>query len=359
MLLTYRCSLVVGRTLSVLAALWGAAEARAWTLGVRFVELNNGVLVELPNNTINGSNGRSRVIVLQMGIFADGGDPVPATGLFGWSGGMLAVSGTHANSDEIRTPGRLAPFTHSAAPTANGSPITEPFTILTGIDATRATATGTKVCVSGMQALQSPPAVIGVDQFVSVYQFTIGPMIGGSSYTVTASGNAMTGSWAVDPTANPSCTFISTFLYVGHLPTATVLAAFSQTLTVQVDPPCTSVSINAAPPATLIACPGSVAQMTVGATGTGTLSYQWQKDGAPLTDVPGYITGSNSATLQFAALLSNHGSGFRCTVTDETNCTPQFTALTRLFVCPADANCSGTVSVQDIFTFLTDWFGGC
>ncbi len=27
--------------------------------------------------------------------------------------------------------------------------------------------------------------------------------------------------------------------------------------------------------------------------------------------------------------------------------------------CPADANAGGTVDINDIFTFLNQWFGGC
>jgi len=45
---------------------------------------------------------------------------------------------------------------------------------------------------------------------------------------------------------------------------------------------------------------------------------------------------------------------FTCTVTNP--CTNQTSSAASLDVCLADFNCSGTVTVQDIFDFLSAWF---
>jgi hypothetical protein len=57
------------------------------------------------------------------------------------------------------------------------------------------------------------------------------------------------------------------------------------------------------PPAALIRKAGQTAVFTVAAAGTGTLSYQWQRNGGNLTN-GGRITGATSATLTIAGLTA-------------------------------------------------------
>ncbi len=104
-----------------------------------------------------------------------------------------------------------------------------------------------------------------------------------------------------------------------------------------------------------------------GTTNAPPLAYQWQFRtlGAPaFTDV---AAGSNdagrfSAAGQNTALLtlSNVGVGptleFRAIVSDACGSTPS--AAATLQPCIADYNCTGVVTVQDIFDYLTAWFAG-
>ena len=46
---------------------------------------------------------------------------------------------------------------------------------------------------------------------------------------------------------------------------------------------------------------------------------------------------------------------YSCTATN--SCGATMTRAARLLLCAADFNCSGTLTVQDIFDFLTAWFG--
>ncbi|MHC4796835.1 MAG: immunoglobulin domain-containing protein, partial [Planctomycetota bacterium] len=60
---------------------------------------------------------------------------------------------------------------------------------------------------------------------------------------------------------------------------------------------------------------GQAAQFTVVATGEGTLSYQWQKDGGNLSN-GGDISGATSTTLQIANCVGADEGNYRCVVTN-------------------------------------------
>jgi uncharacterized lipoprotein YddW (UPF0748 family) len=62
-------------------------------------------------------------------------------------------------------------------------------------------------------------------------------------------------------------------------------------------------------------CAAAGATFTVQATGDGTLSYNWQKDGVDLAD-GGDISGSSSTTLQIANVEPADLGGYACQVTD-------------------------------------------
>ena len=61
-------------------------------------------------------------------------------------------------------------------------------------------------------------------------------------------------------------------------------------------------------------CPGVTAQFTVSASGEGALAYQWQKDGADLSDA-GHYTGATAATLTVSDVDANDTGDYRCLVT--------------------------------------------
>ena len=62
-------------------------------------------------------------------------------------------------------------------------------------------------------------------------------------------------------------------------------------------------------------CPGATATFTVQAIGSGTLSYQWQKNGANLTD-DGVYSGCRTARLDIIGVKSAHAGSYRCVVSN-------------------------------------------
>lgn len=337
----------------------GVPCASAWNAQIRFVERVGMTETVLPGNTINVTDGLPRNIRVQIGVFDDAGGAAPSGGLNGWIDGTLTASGSHGNSDETRTPGRLSPFSSNQSSSANGAPEADPFGVLAGIDATRGTSSHSWGCDFAIPSAPLPipvATVLGRNTFVSVYEFTIDPGFGASSYTVTAGGAAEAGVWVLTTNFPPPICPLgggAAIYTMSAIETRTIAGV----LTVQTAV-CPSVTIISSPQP-VKTCPGGVAQFSASATGFGTVSYQWRKDGVPLGNVTGYISGADSPTLSIGALYSNHGAFVDCVVSDSAACLPRITGSARLTVCPADANCSGTVSVQDIFDFLTDWFGGC
>lgn len=61
-------------------------------------------------------------------------------------------------------------------------------------------------------------------------------------------------------------------------------------------------------------CDGATATFTVAAAGSGTLSYQWQRNGSNLTN-GGHYSGATTATLIISDADSNDEGSFRCVVT--------------------------------------------
>ena len=61
--------------------------------------------------------------------------------------------------------------------------------------------------------------------------------------------------------------------------------------------------------------PGSDVYFSVTVTSTAPPSYQWQKDGADLTD-GGSITGATTATLTITGVMESDKGGYRCVVTN-------------------------------------------
>ncbi len=62
-------------------------------------------------------------------------------------------------------------------------------------------------------------------------------------------------------------------------------------------------------------CPGSAAVFTVAASGSGTLTYQWQKNGGNLSD-GGHYAGTATTTLTVSSADANDAANYRCVVTN-------------------------------------------
>jgi hypothetical protein len=90
----------------------------------------------------------------------------------------------------------------------------------------------------------------------------------------------------------------------------------------------------------------TTATFTIGATGTGTLSYQWKKDGVPV--------GTNSTTYAFTAVEGDTGAVITCEVTDDVGTTVSDNAtltVTALFPTITVQPQSQTVDELDDVTF--------
>lgn len=99
--------------------------------------------------------------------------------------------------------------------------------------------------------------------------------------------------------------------------------------------------------------------LRVVAVGASVLGFQWQRQSSTgmwtnLTDIPGTLQGTGSSKLLLLAPLGLGGS-YRCIVTSSA-CGSVTSAPAVVSACQADFNCSGAVTVQDIFDFLTAWF---
>jgi hypothetical protein len=68
-------------------------------------------------------------------------------------------------------------------------------------------------------------------------------------------------------------------------------------------------------PAAQTVCPGATATFTVAASGTGTLTYQWQKNGANMNDV-GHYSGALTATLTVSNVDTGDAANYRCVVSN-------------------------------------------
>src|SRR5262249_42463936 len=89
------------------------------------------------------------------------------------------------------------------------------------------------------------------------------------------------------------------------------------------------------------------ASFTVAADGSPT--YQWRHNTMP-------IPGANAPTYSLAAAGSADGGTYDCILTNACGSVTSDPAV--LNFCPIDYNCLSGVTVQDIFSFLFDWFAG-
>ena len=107
-------------------------------------------------------------------------------------------------------------------------------------------------------------------------------------------------------------------------------------------------------PTAASSCRGGTAVLSVTASGSATLTYQWQRNNVALTDSAGHISGSQTSTLSVTTNYISDGGQYSVVVSND--CGPVTSAPATLTACIADFNCDGHVTVQDIFDFLSAWF---
>jgi hypothetical protein len=130
-------------------------------------------------------------------------------------------------------------------------------------------------------------------------------------------------------------------------------------------------------PSPQTACPAGAPALSVAATGPGPCTYQWQIQAAPNTwttlgndpfPLPcgggafAYATPLNSPTVTIGihpcpgSPTAPQHFQVRAIVTNA--CASVTSNEATYTICPADINCSGSLSVQDIFDFLAAYFSG-
>jgi hypothetical protein len=93
---------------------------------------------------------------------------------------------------------------------------------------------------------------------------------------------------------------------------------------------------------------GTATTFTVSATGTGTVSYRWRRNGGNLAD-SGNISGATTAALLINPVSRADGGTYDVVVTD--NCGDVTSAPAMLWLA-GDLNCDGTISYADINAFV-------
>lgn len=122
----------------------------------------------------------------------------------------------------------------------------------------------------------------------------------------------------------------------------------------------------AAPPAPTInpqptpqsACLGQPASFTVGASGAGTLTYQWQKNNVPLSN-GGTISGATTPTLSISATVSGDADTYNVIVTNAGGSTPSNSVSLTVNEPPGLLTSPGnqTVNVGDPVTMTASFSG--
>ena len=98
-------------------------------------------------------------------------------------------------------------------------------------------------------------------------------------------------------------------------------------------------------------CRTGTATLSVSVTGSPT--YQWFKGTTALSNAAGHIAGATTSTLTISNAQAGDTGSYTCTATSTCSTTSNPATVS---VCVADFNCSGAVTVQDIFDFLSAWF---
>lgn len=122
---------------------------------------------------------------------------------------------------------------------------------------------------------------------------------------------------------------------------------------------------SASPPEDASACLHTPLTLHADAASDLPVTYQWQRElptgssiWVPISDgYVGYaadVVGSGTSTLQLTPVTINAEGRYRCVFS--TTCGSLASDVATVRICAADINCSGSLSVQDIFDFLAAYF---
>jgi len=108
-------------------------------------------------------------------------------------------------------------------------------------------------------------------------------------------------------------------------------------------------------PSNVRTCLGGTATFGVIATSACPITYQWRRNGVPISNDPN-AAGMNSATLVVQNAQMSHIGLYDCVLTTCGGSVTTYSA--RLDVCRADYNCDGFLNSQDFFDFIYDFMNG-
>ncbi len=100
--------------------------------------------------------------------------------------------------------------------------------------------------------------------------------------------------------------------------------------------------------------PGGAAAFAVIAGGTGTLSYQWQKNQADLAD-GGHYSGATTATLVVSTADSNDAAPYRCMITDSIGTATSNEVSLTVAACPAPVLLNGNFEAGNTAGVAANW----
>ncbi len=113
-------------------------------------------------------------------------------------------------------------------------------------------------------------------------------------------------------------------------------------------------------PADTTVQPGQKLTLYTVASGTAFLSYQWRRNGVPLTN-GGRVSGADTATLSISPAISGDSGSYDVVVTNACGSViSQGANVVVRPICPCDFNHDGSLNSQDFFDFLNCFFTpGC
>ncbi len=101
---------------------------------------------------------------------------------------------------------------------------------------------------------------------------------------------------------------------------------------------------------------GGNAAFSIAATGDGALSYQWQRNGVPISD-DGHYSGTATAALVISGVTVADAGGYSCVVGAGCGATTSNAAALTVLAAPADFDGDGDVDLNDFAVFM-DCFNG-
>jgi hypothetical protein len=210
----------------------------------------------------------------------------------------VCISSTTQLSDI--TPGGIWTSANTSVATVNASGFVSG--ISAGTSLIKYTVTNGSGCsdfVSAIVTVNSLPVVSAAGQICTGSSMQLTPSAGGSWASNNTSVATVDANGLVSGLTNGNATLTFTDAFTNCTATTTITVVVSAAIALQPQPQSV--------------CAGAATSFSVSATGTA-LTYQWYRDGLPLTN-GGTISGSTSATLNISpAALSENGTTYYCEI---------------------------------------------